>query len=301
MMHLSKRKAYLACFFWFWLTGCAQGLPGTIPSTDVQPTAAITSAVSVALVRATCETAPTDAPAHSTELTETAQLPSRSGSDSPVSTARNEVQGIASQSTLAMTEIPEIEPCTPLKDHALAELPGIISDGYHPPPMGKDERHQGVDFSYYRRGERLSIQGVEIQSVFPGRIAASIHDSFPFGNMVIVESLRENLPEDLRQQFDIQEGQSLYILYAHMEKAPDLGLGESVRQCQVLGEVGKSGNAGVAHLHLEMRHGPAGVQFPVMAYYLAENTSEERANYLLWATSGEFLHFNPMDLLLPGG
>ena len=74
-----------------------------------------------------------------------------------------------------------------------------------------------------------------------------------------------------------------------------------MRQCQVLGEVGKSGNAGVAHLHLEMRHGLSGVQFPVMAYHLAENSSEERANYLLWATSGEFLHFNPMDLLLPGG
>jgi murein DD-endopeptidase MepM/ murein hydrolase activator NlpD len=289
MKHLCRRKAYLAWFLWFLLTGCAQGLPGKIPSSDIQSKAAITSAVSVALVRATCEAAPTDTPelAHSAELTESVRLPTSSGIDS--------------HSTLVATEIPEIEPCTPLKDHALAELPGIISDGYHPPPMGKDERHQGVDFSYYRRGERLSIQGVEIQSIFPGRIAASIHDSFPFGNMVIVESLRENLPEDLRKQFDIQEGQSLYILYAHMEQAPDLGLGESVRQCQVLGQVGKSGNAGVAHLHLEMRHGPSGTQFPVMAYYLAQNTTEERTNYLLWATSGEFLHFNPMDLLLPDG
>jgi murein DD-endopeptidase MepM/ murein hydrolase activator NlpD len=64
-----------------------------------------------------------------------------------------------------------------------------------------------------------------------------------------------------------------------------------------VGEVGKSGNAGVAHLHLEMRHGPAGAQFPVMAYYLASNTPQERANYLKWATSGTFLHFNPMDFL----
>ena len=187
--------------------------------------------------------------------------------------------------------------CSPLEGTALNELPEIVSDPYHPPPLGKDERHQGVDFSYYRRGERLSIEGVNIQSVLPGRVAASISNSFPFGNMLIVETPGLNLPQAVRTRFNIQDGESLYILYAHLQSPPGLELGQEVQSCQELGQVGKTGNAGVAHLHLEMRHGKAGVQFPVMSYYKAGDTPAEQANYLLWATSGAFLHFDPMDFL----
>jgi murein DD-endopeptidase MepM/ murein hydrolase activator NlpD len=189
-------------------------------------------------------------------------------------------------------------PCSPLADTPISELFEIISDPYHPPPMGKDERHQGVDFSYYRRGERLSIQGAGIQAVFAGRVAAAIHDSFPFGNNLILETPSTALPPEIRQHFNIQEGESIYILYAHMESPPDLELDQAVAACQPIGQVGKSGNAGVAHLHLEMRHGPAGTQFPSMAFYKPDDTPDERANYLLWATSGKFLHFDPMELLL---
>jgi murein DD-endopeptidase MepM/ murein hydrolase activator NlpD len=163
--------------------------------------------------------------------------------------------------------------------------------------MGKDDRHQGVDFSYYRRGERLSIEGVMIQSIYPGRVAATLGSTFPFGNFVIVETPAAQLPAELRERFSILENESLYILYAHMLAAPSLALGEAVEACQEIGQVGKSGNAGVAHLHLEMRHGPSRVRFSAMAYYLAEHTAEERANYLLWATSGTFLHFDPMAVL----
>lgn len=188
--------------------------------------------------------------------------------------------------------------CSPLKDHSLDELSEIISDPYHPPPMGSDERHQGVDFSYYRRGERMSIEGVEVQAVLPGRVAAAVADSFPFGNMIIVETSGENLPLLVRQHFRILKGESLYVLYAHLQEAPQVALGDQISACQILGGVGKTGNAGVAHLHLEMRHGLSRVQFPVMAYYLAKNTPEERQNYLRWATSGDFLHFDPMEFLL---
>jgi murein DD-endopeptidase MepM/ murein hydrolase activator NlpD len=200
--------------------------------------------------------------------------------------------------TATPTSLPVFQPCSPLSGVTLQELPEIISDPYHPPPLGKDDRHQGVDFSYYRRGEQTSIQGVVIQSVLPGRLAASIRESFPFGNFVIIETPGAILPVEARQRFAIQDGESLYILYAHMLSAPYLELGDWVDACQAVGEVGKSGNAGVAHLHLEMRHGLAGAQFPVMAYYLASHTPQERANYLKWATSGTFLHFNPMDFLL---
>jgi len=36
-----------------------------------------------------------------------------------------------------------------------------------------------------------------------------------------------------------------------------------------------------------------------MSYYLADTTPEEKENYILWRTSGEFRHFDPMELLLP--
>jgi murein DD-endopeptidase MepM/ murein hydrolase activator NlpD len=214
----------------------------------------------------------------------------------PATPVPPEHHSLATQ-TVTPTSLSVFQPCSPLNGISLQELPEIISDPYHPPPMGKDERHQGVDFSYYRRGERRSIQGVVVQSVLPGRVAASIRESFPFGNFVIIETPATNLPDEVRQRFAIPAGESLYILYAHLQAAPKAALGDRVKACQAVGEVGKSGNAGVAHLHLEMRHGPAGAQFPVMAYYLASNTPQERANYLKWATSGTFLHFNPMDFL----
>jgi murein DD-endopeptidase MepM/ murein hydrolase activator NlpD len=165
--------------------------------------------------------------------------------------------------------------------------------------MGSDARHQGVDFAYYRRGERTSILGAGVQSIFAGRVAASITDSFPYGNVVIVETLASALPPELVTQLGIQDGESLYILYAHMGAAPLVALGDPVTACQTLGEVGKSGNAGVPHLHLEMRLGPQNRQLASMAFYSTQTTQEERDNYVLWRMSGEFRHFDPMNVLAP--
>jgi murein DD-endopeptidase MepM/ murein hydrolase activator NlpD len=192
---------------------------------------------------------------------------------------------------------PPFQLCSPLAEHALEELPEIISDPYHPPPPGKEERHQGVDFSYYRRGDRLSIQGVSVQSILSGVAAASLEDKFPYGNMVIVETPIEDLPAELAERLDYSYGESLYILYAHMEQAPQVTLGETVNACQGLGAVGKSGNAGVTHLHIETRIGPASQQFSSMAYYDLKASEEEKANYLRWRISWDFRHFDPMDLL----
>src|SRR5512139_2365904 len=96
------------------------------------------------------------------------------------------------------TAVPVFQICSPLAIHGLQELRGIISDPYRPPPPGKDMRHHGVDFSYYRHGDRTTIQGVGVQSVLPGRVAASLSETFPFGNLVIIETSSEYLPEELR-------------------------------------------------------------------------------------------------------
>ncbi|OGO40682.1 MAG: hypothetical protein A2W36_03550 [Chloroflexi bacterium RBG_16_58_14] len=190
--------------------------------------------------------------------------------------------------------------CSPLLEHPLEELPEIVSDPYAPPPPGKEERHQGVDFSYYRRGERPSIEGVGVQSVFAGVVAASIADRFPYGNMVIIETPLADLSPEVVALLGLAEGESVYTLYAHMGSAPHVRLGERVEACHALGQVGKSGNAGIAHLHLEMRRGPAGRQFAGMAFYSTQTSQEERENYVLWRTSGTFQHFDPMVVLAPG-
>jgi murein DD-endopeptidase MepM/ murein hydrolase activator NlpD len=195
------------------------------------------------------------------------------------------------------TASPEIRICSPLAEHGLDELAAIISDPYHPPPMGKDDRHQGVDFSYYRQAGRATIEGEGVQSVLTGKVAAAIRDSFPFGNLVIVESSEDDLPDALPQALNLAEGQSLYLLYAHLAAPPLVQPGDWLQACQPLGAVGKSGNAGVAHLHLETRQGPAGVVFGEMAYYTRQASQSGRDNYVLWRMSGVFQHFDPMLLL----
>lgn len=202
----------------------------------------------------------------------------------------------APDADLGPTFTPPFRLCSPLGEHPLAELPEIISDPYHPPPPGHEERHQGVDFSYYRRGARLSIQGVSVQTVLSGRVAAAL-SAFPYGNMVIVETPAADLPAGLAASLGVGQDESLYLLYAHMELPPQVRLGESLPACQPIGTVGKSGNAGVAHLHLEIRIGPAAAAFPEMRYYDLHATQAENDAYLRWRTSGVFRHFDPMRLL----
>jgi murein DD-endopeptidase MepM/ murein hydrolase activator NlpD len=187
--------------------------------------------------------------------------------------------------------------CSPLASDPLADLPQIISDPYRPPPPHHDERHQGVDFSYYRRNGRTSIEGVGVQSALAGKVAAAVQDSFPFGNLVMIETPYVDLPSSLAQKLGMAPGESLYVLYAHMGKPPEVGMGDRLVACQPLGVVGKTGNAGVAHLHLETRLGPPGATFASMRYYDVHAAQQEKDNYVLWSMSGVFRHFDPMDLL----
>jgi murein DD-endopeptidase MepM/ murein hydrolase activator NlpD len=138
-----------------------------------------------------------------------------------------------------------------------------------------------------------------VQSVIPGVTAAAISDSFPYGNTAIIETPFIDLPDSLTVRLQIKPGESLYTLYAHLEHTPMVALGEYIPACHPLGSVGKSGNAGVTHLHFETRIGRSGARFPEMSYYLEDTTPEEEKYYILWRTSGEFRHFDPLELLLP--
>lgn len=136
-----------------------------------------------------------------------------------------------------------------------------------------------------------------MQTVLPGVVAAAIGESFPYGNAVIVETPGGMIPEELRETLVIKSGESIYTLYAHLKKPPNINSGETVPACFVIGNVGKSGNADVIHLHLETRVGPANWIVKSLSHRSHDTSNVEERNYRLWRTSGKFKHFDPMDLL----
>jgi len=188
--------------------------------------------------------------------------------------------------------------CSPISTVIIHDLPKIVSDPYRPPPPGSDLRHEGVDFAYFHWNSGGPIKGVPVQSVLPGKVAAALAGTFPYGNFVIVETPYENLPKTMAEGLKIPQGDSLYLLYAHLNDPPVVSLGELLESCQRLGAVGSSGNSGAPHLHLETRYGPPGAFFLGLSRFVKNLTPEEKENYALWRTSGVFQMFDPMSLLL---
>jgi len=205
---------------------------------------------------------------------------------------------LLSSETSAPTKMVETEICSPLEFVELTDLQRVVSEGYRPPPMGQDDRHQGVDFSYYHWNGDKPIDGTRVKSILGGTVAASVKDSFPFGNMIIVETPKELLSQEIISVFAVGEEESLYTLYAHLnQESPLIALGRQVQSCESLGYVGRTGNTDASHLHLEMRVGPMNWRFEVFSAFRDTDTMEQKQNYRLWRTSGLFIHFDPLRLL----
>ncbi len=212
--------------------------------------------------------------------------------------------------------------CSPIEGITLKELPDIISNPFEMPDLGKDDGHHGVDFAFYRYGDQIGMNGLAVNSMLPGTVAAIIHDRPPYGNTVIVETALENLSPDFLALLNLPEVQptvepfsalycpetnslpawdysqrSVYLLYAHMENDPVLNIGDTVSCCQLLGSVGTSGNSVNEHLHLELRVGPSQARFSAMAHYDNAATEEELANYCTWRVSNTFQLVDPMQLI----
>lgn len=232
-----------------------------------------------------------------------------------------------SETPLPTTAAPQFAMCSPLQDIGLDELeqPDLLKTTFNPPRPGMDDGHMGVDFSYWTRGERTTMQGHPVQSMFNGRVAAVLPNRLPYGYAVIIETALENLPEDFITQsiptpaptvppapnlsacpadlgsvLEFQDGgrRSLYLLYAHLNEQSPLQPGQAVSCGQVIGSVGDTGLDIVNHhLHLETRVGPSAAVFPEMAFYDASASELARANYCAWRVSGLFQMFDPLTLL----
>ncbi len=193
-----------------------------------------------------------------------------------------------------------VSPCTPLQGYTFAELPGITSRGFEAPHPGKDDGHHGIDIAHWQYKDRTTLEGVVVQAVLLGTVAASVEDKWPYGNMIIIETPAELLPTALIDAYQLIPGQSLYALYAHLLAPPAFTVGDAVVCAQPLGAVGNTGWSGNAHLHFETRVGPGGSTFASMAYYQTTTTEEERANYARWRFEGEFVAWDPALLLFAG-
>lgn len=171
-------------------------------------------------------------------------------------------------------------------------MPRVMDDGSY-----KDDGHHGLDLGYYTR-DGVPFTGTPVLSALDGVIAAIIQDSPPYGGMILVETPYNKIPPQLIKNQDIPPGNSLYLLYAHLQNLSTFNLQQSVACGQPLAETGLTGFTGGPHLHFETRWGPAGASFPEgMAYYRADTTDAERANYQRWRMSGEFNLFDPLELL----
>lgn len=227
--------------------------------------------------------------------------PTKQSTNNPTNTADpipdTPVQGTPSNSpSPQLTTQPQFKVCSPLTIHPVEELLEIIGDPYDPPRPGREERHHGIDFAYYHYKDRDSMLEEPVQMILAGVVASAIDGLYPYGNMVIVEVARKELPADLIAELEIEKGESLYVLYAHLNQPPLVKLGDLVEACQPIGEVGMSGNTDIPHLHLETRIGPEGQVFESMRFYDTRASQEEMDNYVLWRTSGVFRHFDPLIL-----
>ncbi len=225
--------------------------------------------------------------------------------------------------TLAPTQTPEpvFEVCSPLEEETIESLPRILVNPLDiPPNFGQDTGHHGVDFAYYQRGDRTSIEGIEIYAIMAGRIVLPLtDDDIPYGYALMLETPLSYLPSSLQAVLlagyltvpedphyrlscpetplpELAESFSIYHLYAHMQTPPVFTRDEPVQCGEKLGTVGNTGYSSNPHLHLETRLGPSGAPFTSMAHYEITNTPEQWGNYCLWRMSGYYQLFDPFLL-----
>ncbi len=251
--------------------------------------------------------------------TETA-VPASTPSQAPTITEVVIIQPTLTQAAATLT--PQIfEVCSPLEDETFGTLPLIISKPLDIPGFGQDTGHHGVDFAYFKRGDRISIEGIEIYSILNGTTVLTLEDDnplHPYGYTILIETPLNELSEPLQQALldgyldvpddphyrlycpnvttpEISGDFSVYHLYAHLEEIPSFNRGEEISCGMTIGSVGNTGQSSNPHLHLETRLGPSNASFTNMAHY-DTFTLEELSNYCLWRMSGYYQLFDPFLL-----
>lgn len=218
------------------------------------------------------------------------------------------------------TRLPVFDICSPLEEETLQSLPLILTNPLDiPPSFGQDTGHHGVDFAYYQRGDRMSIEGIEIYAILAGKTVLTLDNDIPYGYAIMIETPLSDLPEAVQEGLlasylpvpedpnyrlscpevpvpTLTGEYAVYHLYAHMQARSELNRGDPIVCGDKLGTVGNTGYSSNPHLHLETRLGPSSAAFETMAHYENTNTSEQIGNYCLWRLSGHYQLFDPFIL-----
>src|SRR3989304_3929141 len=190
--------------------------------------------------------------------------------------------------------LPEPGVCSPLAGYTLTDLASLVVNSYHPPRLGSDDPHQGVDFGILDPVQGYALEGNPVQ--------VALDETAPSftPQLLLPTPLPQRLPRGALTcpELNIAPAaadapRSLYILYGHMLNPPTAALGDSVGCGQEIGAIGQSGNALNPHVHVEVRVGPANQTFTSMAHYDPSAGYEEMAAYCLWRVSGVYQTIDP--------
>ena len=172
-------------------------------------------------------------------------------------------------------------------------MPRVMDDGSY-----QDSGHHGLDVGFITRG-KLKFTGSQVLAAISGKVVTIINNRPPYGDMVMLETPYDQIPEKLITNHKIKVGDSLYTVYAHLQNMQKLTIGQDIKCGHQIAETGLTGMTDGPHLHFETRWGPPDASFPVMSYYINNVTAEEVKYYTIWRMSGKYQLFNPFELLNP--
>jgi RHS repeat-associated protein len=175
-------------------------------------------------------------------------------------------------------------------------LPPMTIGGYdYGDDNGTELGHIGVDIDVSLNDEIFaSADGIVLSSDpcslescdgLDGRNGVVVNGGY--GNLIVIEYPYENLPPKISLQ--IENGQSIYIIYAHLNEPSYLQTGDSVVAGQVIGFTGNTGNSTGVHLHLEVR---VGNDLPSLPMATVDFSLENELWYHWWGTP----HVDPHNI-----
>jgi RHS repeat-associated protein len=106
-----------------------------------------------------------------------------------------------------------------------------------------------------------------------------------YGNVSIIEYPYASMPFEFARDLGILNGQSLYLLYAHLQDAPEFEVGDMVVPGQPIGMIGNTGYSTGPHLHFEARIGPRdtlGRGGPLCTDVTCGATTDSTTRYVLY-------------------
>ncbi|MHB8620411.1 MAG: M23 family metallopeptidase, partial [Chloroflexota bacterium] len=156
--------------------------------------------------------------------------------------AQSELDRLGKQAEGIAAVIARAEAGRPVKTYAsgglIWPLHGVIEQGFGPTPYWFEPpmTYNGVRYAHFHTGLDIAAPyGTPIHAAADGRVISTVYSNWGYGIHVI-----------------IAHSPTLATLYAHMSRMA-VTQGEEVKQGQVIGYEGSTGNSTGPHVHFEVR------------------------------------------------